>query len=70
MSLLEIGLIMLFGFIMVYALVDRVCKCLENRAMAKAFFASVGKNGTVFNNDITKFAEAMKNIGNVKKEVK
>lgn len=43
MSLLEIGLMMLFVFIMVYALVDRVCKCLETRAMAKAFFASAGK---------------------------
>jgi hypothetical protein len=39
----ELVLFTLFIFIMVYALVDRVCKCLETRAMAKAFFASAGK---------------------------
>lgn len=44
MSTFELVLLMLFIFIMVYALVDRVCKCLEQRAMAKAFFASVGKS--------------------------
>lgn len=44
MSTFELVLLMLFIFIMVYALVDRICKCAENRAMAKAYFASVGKS--------------------------
>ena len=40
----ELVLFTLFIFIMVYALVDRVCKCAENRAMAKAYFASLSKS--------------------------
>lgn len=39
----ELVLFTLFVFIMVYALVDRVCKCMETRGMAKAYFASLGK---------------------------
>ena len=58
MSLLEIGLIMLFGFMMVYALVDRVCKCLENRAMAKAYFASLSKSGISPSEAMAKVAAA------------
>lgn len=62
MSLLEIGLIMLFAFIMIYALVDRVCKCLENRAMAKAYFASLGKSGVNPSEAMAKMAAAFKNV--------
>lgn len=41
MNLFEIAIFILFVYIMIYALVDRICKCAENRAMAKAYFASM-----------------------------
>lgn len=35
MSLFEIILIVFVSFISVYALVDRICKCIENKANAE-----------------------------------
>lgn len=37
MSCFEIILIMVISFIMVYSLVDRICKCIENKHISNSF---------------------------------
>lgn len=48
MSLVEIVILVIMAYIMLYALVDRICKCAENRAMAKAYFASMATQKNPF----------------------
>ena len=37
MDALKIGAIVLIGYICVYSIIDRICKCVENRAMSNAY---------------------------------
>ena len=37
MDALKIGAIVLIGYICVYSIIDRICKCMENRAMSNAY---------------------------------
>ena len=40
-STFEIMLFAVIGFICVYAIIDRICKCIEQKYIAKAFEKSI-----------------------------
>lgn len=39
MALFEVGLFVILAFICIFALVDRICKCIEYRSATQAFAA-------------------------------
>lgn len=58
-SAFEIGLLCVVGYICVYSLVDRICKCKEQCTMAEAYAKYLQSQGDV--NQVTKaFGELMK----------
>lgn len=47
MDYILIGILIVMGYLIVYSLVDRVCRCFENCANAKAFGKIGAGGGTV-----------------------
>lgn len=44
MEMFQLALLLVIGFIIIYMLLDRVCKCCENCAMFKAYGKAVDIN--------------------------
>ena len=37
MTSLQVGLLLIFGYIVVYSIVDRICKCFEQKELIKEY---------------------------------
>lgn len=49
MATLKIGLLILIGYIIVYSIVDRICKCIENKDFVKSYTEFLQSGGDLKN---------------------
>jgi hypothetical protein len=53
-TIIQIGLLILVGYMCLYALIDRICKCAENCAAFKSFGPTAIANPEMFKEAMTK----------------
>lgn len=62
-NFIQLIIVFLLVYMALYALVNRVCACIEAQAWAKAFKSYLEKTTDGNTPDIAEFTEALKNVG-------